>query len=65
MKKGIVKFFNDNRGYGFIIEAETKKEFFFHLSGIANGDKLHQNDKVSFDTKDGKKGILAVNIIVD
>ncbi len=62
MKTGIVKFFNDTRGFGFIVETETKKEFFFHLSGIASGDRLHQNDKVKFEVRDSKKGVLAHNI---
>ena len=62
MNKGTVKFFNDEKGYGFIKDDETGKEYFVHVSGLA--DKVEQNDKVSFDLEQGKKGINAINVIV-
>ena len=62
MNKGTVKFFNDEKGYGFIKDDETGKEYFVHVSGLT--DKVAQNDKVSFDLEQGKKGVNAVNVKV-
>jgi len=60
MKKGTVKFFNDAKGFGFIIDAETKKEFFVHVSGLIN--EIKEGDEVEFELKEGKKGLNAVNV---
>ena len=62
MNKGTVKFFNEEKGYGFIKDDESWKEYFVHVSGLT--DKVAQNDKVSFDLEQGKKGINAVNVKV-
>ena len=62
MNKGTVKFFNEEKGYGFIKDDESGKEYFVHVSGLT--DKAAQNDKVSFDLEQGKKGINAVNVKV-
>jgi CspA family cold shock protein len=62
MKTGKVKFFNESKGYGFIIEDGSSKEIFVHISEIANGSKLNENDAVSFEIKSGKKGLNAVNV---
>ncbi len=60
MKNGTVKFFNESKGYGFIIDNETKKEYFVHISGLV--DKVKENDEVVFDLKEGKKGLNAVDV---
>lgn len=60
MKEGIVKFFNESKGYGFIKDAETQEEYFVHVSGLV--DEIRENDKVSFDLTEGKKGLNAVNV---
>lgn len=60
MNKGIVKFFNETKGFGFIKEEGTDKEFFVHVSGLIN--KIKDNDEVTFDLEEGKKGINAVNV---
>ena len=60
MNKGIVKFFNETKGFGFIKEEGTDKEFFVHVSGLIN--KIKDNDQVTFDLEEGKKGINAVNV---
>ncbi|KAA9331219.1 cold-shock protein [Adhaeribacter soli] len=60
MKTGTVKFFNESKGYGFITDDNTKEDFFVHVTGL-NG-QIQQNDKVEFDTQEGKKGINAVNV---
>jgi CspA family cold shock protein len=62
MSTGTVKFFNNSKGYGFIVEDETKKEYFVHSSGLV--DKINQNDKVEFEVGEGKRGPMAVNVRV-
>ena len=60
MKEGIVKFFNESKGYGFIKDADTQEEYFVHVSGLV--DEIRENDKVSYDLTEGKKGLNAVNV---
>jgi cold shock protein len=59
MKNGVVKFFNETKGFGFIKE-ENGQEIFVHVSGLT--DKIRENDNVTFDTQEGKKGLNAVNV---
>ena len=58
---GKVKFFNEDKGFGFIKEDESEKEHFVHISGV-NGETLHQDDEVSFELVEGRKGLNAVNV---
>lgn len=60
MKKGTVKFFNESKGYGFIRDDETNEEYFVHVTGLV--DKIRQNDQVTFELKEGKKGLNAHNV---
>jgi CspA family cold shock protein len=60
MNKGTVKFFNNTKGFGFIKDAESDKEYFVHATGLI--DEVRENDEVSFDLQDGKKGLNAVNV---
>lgn len=60
MKKGTVKFFNSSKGFGFIIEEESKKEYFVHVSGLL--DEIQEGDTVEFDLAEGKKGLNAVKV---
>jgi cold shock protein len=60
MKTGLVKFFNESKGFGFIKMDDTGEEVFVHASGLI--DKIRQDDKVSFDVTEGKKGPNAVNV---
>ena len=60
MNEGTVKFFNGSKGYGFIIDDETKQEFFVHVSGLV--DEVQEGDRVSFDTTEGKKGLNAIDV---
>jgi CspA family cold shock protein len=65
MAEGIVKWFNDSKGFGFI-EQEDGPDVFVHHTGInATGFKsLNEGDRVSFDIEDGQKGPAAVNVTV-
>ena len=60
MSKGVVKFFNDTKGFGFIKDDETQKEYFVHASGLI--DKIKENDLVTFELEEGKKGLNAVKV---
>ena len=60
MSKGTVKFFNDSKGFGFIKEDDTEKEYFVHSSGL--NESITENDVVTFDLAAGKKGLNAVNV---
>jgi cold shock protein len=62
MNKGTVKFFNDSKGFGFIIDDDSKKEYFVHVSGLI--DEVREGDAVEFELKEGKKGLNAVNVRV-
>jgi len=62
MKKGTVKFFNESKGFGFIIEEDSKNEYFVHISGVI--DEIKEGDVVEFELKEGKKGLNAVNVKV-
>jgi CspA family cold shock protein len=57
---GTVKFFNESKGYGFIVDNDSKKEYFVHISGLV--DKVKENDEVTFELKEGKKGMNAVEV---
>ncbi len=60
MNKGTVKFFNDLKGFGFIKEATSDQEYFVHVSGLVN--EIRENDEVTFDLAEGRKGQNAVNV---
>ncbi|QCR22464.1 cold-shock protein [Pontibacter sp. SGAir0037] len=60
MNKGTVKFFNDLKGFGFIKEANSDQEYFVHVSGLVN--EIRENDEVTFDLQEGRKGLNAVNV---
>jgi CspA family cold shock protein len=60
MNKGTVKFFNETKGFGFIKDEDSGKEYFVHSSGLK--DRIRENDKVTFDLEQGKKDLNAVNV---
>ena len=60
MNKGTVKFFNDSKGFGFIKNIANNEEIFVHISGLI--DQIKENDSVTFDTQQGKKGLNAINV---
>ena len=60
MNTGKVKFFNESKGFGFIVDEESEKEYFVHISGLV--DEVREDDDVTFDLKEGRKGLNAVNV---
>jgi CspA family cold shock protein len=58
--QGTVKFFNGEKGFGFIKHDDSNKETFVHVSGLI--DEIKENDRVEFDVQNGKKGLNAVNV---
>ena len=60
MNKGTVKFYNETKGFGFIKDTESSKEYYVHSTGLK--DNIGENDKVLFDLEEGKKGLNAVNV---
>ena len=60
MPTGTVKFFLNQKGFGFIIDDETKEEIFIHVSGLV--DKVKAEDKVSFELEEDKKGKKANSV---
>lgn len=65
MERGKVKWFDEKKGYGFII-TPSQDEYFFHFSGILmkGFKKLDAGDPVTFDLVAGQKGIMAINVSV-
>lgn len=62
MNTGTVKFFNEAKGFGFITEDSTNKEYFTHVSGLI--DEIREGDSVEFELTEGKKGMNAVDVKV-
>ena len=61
MQEGVVKFFNETKGFGFI-KPDNGEDIFVHVSGLI--DEIRENDRVSFETQQGKKGLNAINVKV-
>jgi CspA family cold shock protein len=62
MSNGTVKFFNNSKGFGFIIPDEGGKDVFVHQNGLTT--EIREGDKVSFEVEEGQKGLNAVNVKV-
>jgi CspA family cold shock protein len=60
MTSGTVKFYNEAKGFGFLIEDGSNNEVFVHMSGLIDGIK--EGDKVTFEITQGKKGPNAENV---
>jgi CspA family cold shock protein len=60
MQQGTVKFFNETKGFGFITPTAGGEDVFVHSSGLQN--QIRENDQVSYEVENGKKGLNAVNV---
>lgn len=60
VRHGKVKFFNEEKGYGFILDTETKDSIFVHINNLS--DSLRENDQVTFEVEMGPKGPNAVKV---
>lgn len=63
MQTGKVKFFNEEKGFGFICPEDGTKDLFVHISGVEGGQSLAQDDKVEFELGEGRKGPCAINVV--
>jgi cold shock CspA family protein len=59
-RTGKVKFFNDEKGFGFIIDAKSQDSIFVHVNNCA--EPIQENDKVNFEIEKGPKGPIAVRV---
>ena len=62
MSTGTVKFFNSQKGFGFIAPSDGSADLFVHVSGINGQNELHEGQTVTFDVGKGKKGPCAENV---
>jgi len=62
IRKGIVSFYNEDKGYGFIRDEKSQESVFFHVNGILTPVK--ERDKVTFEVEMGQKGLNATKVTV-
>jgi len=60
VRNGVVSFFNEAKGYGFIRDLQTEESIFVHINALT--EPLKENNLVTFETEQGQKGLSAVNV---
>lgn len=60
MKTGTIRFFNEQKGFGFIKHGNSVHEIFVHVTGLV--DEVREDDEVIFEIVEGKKGLSAINV---
>ena len=60
MQRGTVKFYNEAKGFGFIVQEGSGEDIFVHATGIK--EQIREGDTVEYDLENGKKGVTAVNV---
>jgi cold shock CspA family protein len=60
IRTGTVTMFNSSKGFGFIRDHVTQESIFVHVNGLT--EEVKENDKVTFETEQGQKGLNAVNV---
>ncbi len=60
VRNGIVSFFNESKGFGFIRDLQTQESVFVHINSLA--EQVRENDKVTFETEPGQKGMNAIKV---
>ncbi len=62
MEKGKVKFFNTEKGFGFITPEIPGEDLFVHISSLLDGITINEGDVVEYDVVEGRKGPMAGNV---
>ena len=60
VRKGVVAFFNESKGYGFIKDLVSQESIFVHVNALE--EAIQENDKVTFETEQGQKGLNAIKV---
>jgi CspA family cold shock protein len=60
-KQGTIKFFNKEKGFGFIRHDQSEQETFVHVSGLKQ--EVSEGDRVEFEIQDGRKGPVAIDVV--
>lgn len=63
MQTGVIKFFNEEKGFGFITNDQTKQDIFVHITGLTSKN-IEQGNKVSYIEEKGKKGLIATEVTI-
>lgn len=61
-KNGTVKFYNESKGYGFVIDDQSGDDIFVHANGLKSGVTVKQDDRISYEVETTKKGLNAINV---